>query len=300
MKPTLVVMAAGMGSRFGGLKQVAGVGPFGEIVLEYSIYDAIRAGFGRVVFVIRKDIEAAFREVVEPRIHGRIPVDYAFQELAAVPPPFSPPQGRTKPWGTGQAVLVCRNTVREPFAVINADDFYGARSFSLLAEELVHRDPADPRFTLVAFRLANTLSEHGHVSRGVCTVGPDHRLLGIQERTRIQRVGAEIVAEDDAGRHTLAPDTLVSMNLWGFTPALFASLANGFESFLLERGNDPKAEFYLPAHVDTLIRSDRATVSVAASPELWLGITYPDDRPSVAAGIRKLVASGVYPERLWT
>lgn len=300
MKPTLVVMAAGMGSRFGGLKQIEAVGPGGEIVLDYSVYDALRSGFGRVVFVIRRDIERAFRAVVEPRLGGRVELDYVFQELDDLPTGFAAPAGRTKPWGTGQAVWACRDAVRVPFGVINADDFYGPRSFALLGERLRGLSPTEQRHILVCFHLGHTLSEHGHVSRGVCRVNASGRLEGVEERTHIARRDGQIMAEDRHPPAALADDTPVSMNLWGFTPRLFESLGADFRGFLEQRGHDPKAEFYLPAHLDGLLRAGRASVDVVTSPETWLGMTYPADRAAVTHGIRRLIERGAYPHTLWS
>ncbi len=299
MKPALVVMAAGMGSRYGGLKQIEGVGPHGEIVLDYSVFDAIRAGFGRVVFVIRKDIEETFRAVIEPRLKGRIDVDYVYQELDALPAPYKVPAGRTKPWGTGHAILVCSETVREPFGVINADDFYGRDSFQALADSLRRRQPTDPVFTLVGFRLGNTLSEHGHVSRGVCSLDASGHLAGIVEHTKIEKKDGKILADKGAHTAELTADTIVSMNMWGFTPKLFPTLAQDFESFLATRGTDPKAEYYLPTHIDKLIVDKSVKVEVAISPNSWLGMTYPDDRPAVGAGIQALLNAGIYKSPLW-
>lgn len=299
MKPTLVVMAAGMGSRYGGLKQIDPIGPAGEIVIDYSVFDALRAGFGKVVFVIRRDIEAPFREVVEPHVRGRIAFDYAFQELGAVPGGRRPPEGRTKPWGTGQAILCCREVVREPFAVINADDFYGRDAFLQLGAWLSSVDPASSRFALVGYNLANTLSEHGSVSRGICDIDANGRLQGVVERTKIARQGGAIVAETESGAQALADDTPVSMNMWGFTPALFPALGAMFEAFLATRGGELKSEFYIPGVVDSMIREGRATVEVLQTSATWLGMTYPEDKPLVRAGIAAKIVSGEYPSPLW-
>ncbi len=300
MKPTLVIMAAGMGSRYGGLKQIDKIGPGGEIVIDYSIFDSIRAGFGKVVFIIRKDIEAAFREVVEPNIRGRIPFDYVFQELTALPPGFTAPADRKKPWGTTHAILQCRGRVNEPFGVINADDFYGHSSFDLLGQALTRRRVTDRDYLLIGFRLRNTLSEHGSVSRGVCEVGGDRRLKKIVERTKIERRGGQIQFEADGAWHPLAEDTPVSMNMWGFTPAIFEDLERDFRAFLDTGITNPKSESFIPNTVGTLVQQGRATVEVLDSPDAWLGMTYPEDKPAVGNGIRKLIAAGRYPERLWS
>ena len=300
MKPTLVVMAAGMGSRYGGLKQIDPIGPTGEFVIDYSVFDALRAGFGKVVFVIRRDIEQAFKEAVEPHFRGRLPVDYAFQALDAIPAGFTVPEGRSKPWGTGQAILACRDVVHEPFGVINADDFYGRASFEVLAQGLNRRALTDTDYILIGFGVANTLSEHGAVSRGVCEVDSRNRLTKIVERVKIERRGGPIQVEIDGAWHNLPENTPVSMNMWGFTPALFEDIDREFRTFLQTQVTNPKSESYIPATVDSLIQQGRASVEVLDSPDAWLGMTYPEDKPTVGAGIRKLIAAGQYPERLWT
>lgn len=298
MKPALVVMAAGMGSRYGGLKQIDPIGPHGEIVIDYSVFDAIRAGFGRVVFIIRRDIESAFREVVESHIRGRIPVDYAFQALEDVPGDFRVPEGRQKPWGTAHAIRACRDVVREPFGVINADDFYGRDSFAALADALARRRPDERSYVLVGFELANTLSEHGAVSRGVCEVRAG-RLVQVTERTKIERRGGVIEADIDGRMLPLAKDTVVSMNMWGFTPALFPQLEAAFAAFLKEQGNQLKSECYIPSVVDGLIKRGEATADVVNTSSRWLGMTYTEDKPIVRDGLRALISRGEYPERLW-
>lgn len=300
MKPTLVIMAAGMGSRYGGLKQIDKIGPGGEIVIDYSIFDAIRAGFGKVVFIIRKDIEDAFREVVEPNIRGRIPFAYVHQELTALPAGFTAPADRKKPWGTTHAILQCRQTVQEPFGVVNADDFYGRTSFQLLADTLMNRPVQAREYALIGFRIKNTLSEHGAVSRGVCEVDARNRLTKIVERVKIERRNGPIQVEIDGAWQDLAENTPVSMNMWGFTPALFEDIEREFRTFLQTQATNLKSESYIPATVDSLIQQGRASVEVLDSPDAWLGMTYPEDKPTVGAGIRKLIAAGQYPERLWT
>ncbi|MEO6244807.1 MAG: sugar phosphate nucleotidyltransferase [Opitutaceae bacterium] len=295
MALTLVVLAAGMGSRYGGLKQIDPVGPGGETVLDYAVFDALRAGFTRVVFVIRRDFEALFREKIGARYAGRVTVDYVFQALDLLPPTYSPPPGREKPWGTGHAVWCCRDAVRENFAVINADDFYGADSFVQLAKFL-QREPARnaaPEFAMVGFRLANTLSEHGAVSRGVAMLGgEDDELRSIVEQTGI--------AAADVGRDRMySGDEIVSMNCWGFTPALFPGLDTQFRDFLAEQAIGPKAEFYLPAGVSAMIGLDQAKVKILPTDSTWFGITYREDKPRVQAAIAQLVQAGKYPERLW-
>lgn len=295
MSLTLVVLAAGMGSRYGGLKQIDPVGPAGETVLDYAVYDAIRAGFDRVVFVIRRDFEALFREKIGARYAGRVGVDYVFQAVDALPAGKSPVAGREKPWGTGHAVWCARDAVRENFAVINADDFYGADSFRRLGQFL-SRGASAREFAMVGFRLANTLSEHGTVSRGVCTVGRDGALQQIVEQTSIAP------AEVGAGRR-FSGEEIVSMNCWGFTPALFAGLDRQFDGFLrsvAERTVDPlKAEFYLPAAVSAQIAAKEAAVTVLPTDSSWFGVTYREDKPRVTAAIAELVRTGAYPAKLF-
>jgi len=300
--PTLVVMAAGIGRRYGGLKQVDPVGPGGEMILDYSVHDALAAGFGRAVFVIRRDIENVFRERIGRRLERRIETAYAFQELDALPEGFAVPAGREKPWGTGHAVLAAREAVAGNFAVINADDFYGAASFRALGEHLRSARDAEGLYdyAMVGFELAKTLSEHGHVARGICRVTGEGLLEEIHERTRIERRGGAIQYTGDGEAWTdLAPDAVVSMNMWGFTPGYFEELAARFVPFLRERLGDPKAEFFVPTVVNDLVAEGRARVRVLPTPERWVGVTYREDLQSVRRAIRALVDRGVYPERLW-
>lgn len=290
MSLTLVVLAAGMGSRYGGLKQIDPVGPGGETVLDYAVFDALRAGFTRVVFVIRRDFEALFREKIGARYAGRAAVDYVFQSLDALPPGFTPPAGREKPWGTGHAVWCARAALGENFAVINADDFYGADSFVQLARFLAAARAGD--FAMVGFRLANTLSEHGVVSRGVTAAGPDQALRSIVEHTGI--------APEEVGTgRKFSGEEIVSMNCWGFTPALFAGLDAQFREFLTARGGEAKSEFYLPAAVSAMIGRGEARVRVLPTASTWFGVTYREDKPRVQAAIAGLVRAGLYPEKLW-
>ena len=299
-KPTLVVLAAGIGSRYGGLKQIAPIGPAGEIVIDYSIYDALQAGFGRIVFVIRRDIEAAFRAKMEPHLRGRIACDYVFQDpTAELPADFQLPAARQKPWGTTHAVLVCRHAVREPFGVVNADDFYGRQSYRVLADFLRGVAPDQPRYALVGFTLRNTLSAHGSVSRGICRVDPAGLLQTVVERTKIEQAGAAARFLDGETWRPLTADEPVSMNMWGFTPAFFEQAAGAFAQFIARDGQQPKAECLLPTAVDGLVRRGVATVQVLASRESWLGVTYPEDKPAVAAGVRTLIEAGLYPAPLW-
>jgi NDP-sugar pyrophosphorylase family protein len=297
---TLVVLAAGIGSRYGGLKQMDPVGPSGEVLMDYSLYDALRAGFDRIVFVIRRDIEADFRAHVGARLGGRVETDYIFQELSAVPEGYSVPKNRAKPWGTCHALFVCRNAVDGPFGVINADDLYGRESFRLLADFLRARKPDDTLYCNVAFHLISTLSDHGHVARAICRKNSDGFLESIVERTRIEKDGDGARFTDDDGKgEPLAGNEVVSMNMWGFTPSVFADLEAMFGRFLTEHGADSKAEFFIPAIVADMIRAGCAKVQVLETAAKWLGITYADDKPLVADGIRQRIATGEYPERLY-
>lgn len=293
-------MAAGMGSRYGGLKQIDPVGPSGEIVIDYSVFDAVRAGFGKVVFVIRPDIEQAFREAIEPHFAGRVPIDYVFQELGKIPAGFSVPAERRKPWGTAHAILCCRDVVREPFGVINADDFYGRDAFEQLAGRLCDKSPAENRYVLIGYALENTLSEHGAVSRGVCQVDEKGRLRTVVERTHIEKTATGIAAKDGTTTIPLRADTIVSMNMWGFTPTIFDRIDEAFRAFLGGAGStDPKAEIYIPTVVDGLIKSGKAEVEVVQTDSVWLGMTYPEDRAAVKKGIGDLVSAGDYGAALW-
>ena len=299
-KPTLLILAAGMGSRYGGLKQMDPVGPSGEIVLDYSLFDALRAGFGRAVFVIRRDIEQPFRDMVGAKWEKRLPCAYAFQELSDVPEGFAVPADRAKPWGTAHAIRAGRREIAGPFAAINADDFYGAASFRALAGHLAAETSAAGH-CMVAFRLGQTLSEHGSVSRGVCLCGKDRLLTGIQERTKIvRRADGSLWDEPDGGPATaLTGEEPVSMNCWGFQPSMFRELDAAFEAFLRgEGGTSAKKEFTIPAVVDGLIRSGRGTVKVLDTAARWFGVTYREDKATVQASIRALVAAGDYPSKL--
>jgi hypothetical protein len=301
--PTLLILAAGMGSRYGGLKQVDPVGPSGETILDYAVFDAIREGFGRVVFVIRREFAEAFRAQVAAKYADKIRVDYVFQSLDALPSGFSVPPGREKPWGTGHAVWCARDAVTEPFAVIGADDFFGRDAFGQLAgflrsEASSAGGEAAPNFAMIGYRLANTLSENGAVSRGVCATGADGRLAGVVEHTGIRR---EEVAEcgDTAAGKKYSGDETVSMNCWAFTPAFFTALADQFEAFLEKRGGELKSEFYLPEAVSGQVAQGLVTVEVRPTSASWFGVTYREDKPRVQAALAELVARGEYPLRLF-
>ena len=293
----LVILAAGMGSRFGGLKQVQPVGPHGELIIEYSVHDAMRAGFDRVVLVIRRDIEADFRDTIGRRLEARVEVEYVFQERDALPAGVlrAPASDRTKPWGTGHAVWVAREAVRRPFAVINADDFYGASGYRALAGHFA----SERGYALVGYPLRQTLSEHGSVSRGLCaTAGA--RLKSITEITRIEKSADGARYTDGGGAvRALTGHEIVSMNFWGFTPAVFPQLEQLLVDFLAARGADPKAEFYLPTAISTLNETGAAEVALLHSGDSWFGITYREDLPTAQAAVRHLVAAGRYPAPLW-
>ena len=301
-RPALVVLAAGMGSRYGGLKQIDPVGPHGEAVLDYSVFDARRAGFGSVVFVIRRDIERPFRETVGRRFEDRIEVRYAFQELTSLPRGFAVPAGRTKPWGTGHAVLSARPQVVEPFAVINADDFYGADSYRQLAKFLTTPPAAGPEtYAMVGFELGRTLSEHGTTARGLCTVNAAGCLQSVQELTAIERTAEGVRNRDpDGSFRPLSAAATVSLNCWGFQPTFFERLEEGFRHFFSENAISTKAEFYLPFAVDALIQSGAARVQVLPTQANWFGVTYREDRAVVVESIHQLVREGAYPASLWS
>ena len=295
--PTLLVMAAGMGSRYGGLKQIDPVGPSGETIIDYSIYDALRAGFGKLVFVIRKDIEKAFKDTVGARFEKRMPVEYVFQELENLPPGFTVPEGRTKPWGTTQAVLMAADVIHEPFAVINADDFYGAESYRVLSQ---HLQSGSPDSAMVGFILRNTLSDFGSVARGVCRVDRDDYLQTVEELTSIEPDGEHARNTDPSGKVTeLTGDEAVSMNMWGFTPQIFDQLRGLFHRFLERSGKELKAESYIPTAVNELVAAGQARVKVLRSSDSWFGVTYREDRPRVVESIGRLITAGRYPAQLW-
>ena len=300
MKPTLVVLAAGMGSRYGGLKQIDPVGPNGEIILDYSIYDAIRGGFGKVVFIIRKDIEKDFKEVVSKRWEGKIEIDYVYQQLDAIPAPFTVPEGRTKPWGTGHAVMCAMDKVKEPFAVINADDFYGKSGYEQLGKALAEN--TDPnQFFMVGFPIKNTLSEFGSVSRGICELDDNGYLKEVIERTAIEAIGGgkAKVTDENGNEVILGGEEISSMNFWGFMPSLFDGMGAMFNEFLSKRGTELKSEFYIPFVVAEMVHSGKASVKVLRSSDSWFGVTYREDKPRVQADIKALIAAGVYPENLF-
>jgi dTDP-glucose pyrophosphorylase len=297
MKPTLLIMAAGMGSRYGGLKQLDAVGPNGETIIDYSIYDALRAGFGKLVFVIRKEIEQPFKEIVGRRFEKRIAVEYVLQELEMLPAGFSVPAGRTKPWGTTQAILLAGGAIGEPFAVINADDFYGAEGYRVLAQ---HLQSGVAEYAMAGFVLRNTLSEFGAVARGVCRVSGDGYLESVVEMLKIEHDGEHAKNTEEGGATTrLEGSEAVSMNMWGFTPRIFPQLEEHFKSFLEAHGTEEKSECYIPRVVNDLVEAGQARVKVLRTQDSWFGVTFREDRPYVVDNINKLIRGGAYPEKLW-
>lgn len=302
-KTTLVVMAAGIGSRFGGgIKQLEPVGPSGEIIMDYSIHDAMEAGFNKVVFIIRKDLEKDFREVIGNRMEKIIETAYAFQELDNLPEGFAKPEGRTKPWGTGQAILCCKDLIQEPFAVINADDYYGKEAFVKVHDYLVQEQPASARmeFCMAGFQLGNTLSENGGVTRGICSVDENKHLTKVTETRNIIKTpdGAAVQGEDGVLTPVEAKCP-VSMNMWGFTTEIFQVLDSGFKEFLGSLSDEMKGEYLLPTIVDRLIQAGRANVTVLESRDKWFGVTYKEDKPAVVRSFRELIDAGVYKEKLF-
>lgn len=301
---TLVIMAAGMGSRYGGLKQLDPIGKNGEFIIDYSIYDAIKAGFNKVVFIIKEENLELFRDTVGRRIEKNIEVSYVFQplKLEGIDTNISIPANRVKPWGTAHAVLSCSEIVKEPFAVINADDYYGRESFELLAKFLKDVDMSSQKlhFAMVGFVLANTLTENGHVARGVCETDNNGYLVNITERTKIQRNGSDIQYEEDAKWTTLTDDTTVSMNCWAFTPQIFKEIRDGFPKFLEDNKNNlEKAEYFIPFVVEDLVKAGKCDVKVVPTQSKWYGVTYKEDKEKVVEFINKMVDNKVYSERLW-
>jgi len=301
--PALIIMAAGIGSRYGGLKQVDPIGPNGEIIIDYSIYDALRAGFEQVVFLIRREIEDTFREKIGRKIEARVETTYVFQEIGNVPPGFSVPAERTKPWGTGHAVLCCKDAVRRPFAAINADDFYGPGAFRVLADYLKQARDRDGLYDycMVGYTLRNTLSEFGSVARGICQVTPDGYLAEVRERTRIEKDGADARYSENGQDWTHLPgDAVVSLNMWGFTPSFFQELDQRFPRFLQASSERIlKAEYFLPDVVNAVLQEGKARVKVLPTGEKWFGVTNREDRAAVQAALRDQVRQGMYPEALW-
>ena len=299
MKPTLLILAAGMASRYGSMKQVDGFGPNGETIIDYSIYDAIKAGFGKVSFIIREEFAEPFKAIFEPKLAGRIETDYVFQSFDLKPFGIDKEIERAKPWGTAHAVLAARNQVNEPFCVINADDFYGYDSFEKMAKFLT-TEVADDKYSLIGYQIDKTLSDYGSVSRGVCKVDDNGDMIEVNERTQVYfKDGGKVVYEEGGVETELSTDTRVSMNFWGFTPAVFKQSEQMFRDFVAANENNPKSEFFIPLVADKLIKENIASFKVIPTASKWFGVTYKEDKPIVQKCISDLVNNGVYPENLW-
>jgi len=299
MKPTLLILAAGMGSRFGGLKQVEPVGPNGEAIIDYSIYDAIKAGFGKVVFIIRESFADAFKENFDAKLKGKIEVEYVYQELDMLPEGFKLPEGREKPWGTAHAILVAKNVINEPFCALNADDFYGFNAYKAMAKFLTESENS-MEYSMVGYKLNDTLSEFGSVSRGICGEDKNNNLVKIVETLKIIKRGNEIISiENDGSETLLTGNEIASMNNWGFKPSVFEQLEKRFSQFLKTEIDKPKSEMYIPSVVFDLIDDKVATVKVLEANSPWFGVTYKEDKPFVIEKINVLIANNEYPEKLW-
>jgi NDP-sugar pyrophosphorylase family protein len=299
MKPTLLVLAAGMGTRYGGNKQLDEVGPSGETIIDYSIYDAIRAGFGRIVFVIRRDIEEQVKERFVSRLQGKIEVDYVFQEITNLPEGVKVAPDRSKPWGTSHAILVTKEKIKEPFGVINADDYYGVDSFKILRDFLVN-DVNPNNYCIVGYKLGNTLSEHGHVNRGVCKAGEDGFLRDIVETRQIEKTRDGAIAPGTDGKPMhFTGNEIVSMNLWGFKPSCYDFLGKEFRNFIDRNGMDLKSELDIPTSVDKFVKNGEITIQILMSNERWFGVTYREDKPFVVESIKKMIRKGIYPARIY-
>lgn len=299
MKPTLLILAAGMGSRFGGLKQVEPVGPKGEAIIDYSIFDAIRTGFGKVVFIIRESFADAFKEKFEEKLKGKIEVDYVYQELDMLPEGYTLPEGREKPWGTAHAILVAKDAINEPFCALNADDFYGFNAYKTMAEFLTHSNNQQ-EYSMVGYKLNKTLSDFGSVSRGICEVDENQYLQKIVENKKILKKDGEIISVmDDGNEVKLSGEENVSMNIWGFKPTVFATLEEKFREFLDAKINEPKSEMYIPSVVFDMIDEEKAKVKVLEADSPWFGVTYKEDKPLVVKRINQMVQRGDYPEKLF-
>ncbi len=298
MQPTLVILAAGMASRYGSMKQIQGFGPGGETIMDYSIYDAIRAGFGKVAFIIRREFADDFKNIFEPKLDGRIAIEYVFQEIASFTEGTVIPEERKKPWGTAHAVLCAMDAVKEPFAVINADDFYGQSAFQDAADFLIN-DCTESNNAIIGYDLLKTLSDHGTVNRGVCTLDSNGNLASISERLNISEKEGKILCNDNQEPHELARDTSVSMNFWCFHPSFFSYTQKVFREFLQNNINDPKSEFFIPIVADRFIQ-EGGTIEVIPTASEWFGVTYKEDAPAVEKSLHALINSGEYPERLWS
>ena len=298
MQPTLLILAAGMASRYGSMKQIQSFGPSGETIMDYSIYDAIRAGFKKVVFIIRKDFAEDFKKIMEPKLKGKIAVDYVFQDLHSFTGNYPVPAERTKPWGTAHAVLCAKDAVKEPFAVINADDFYGRDAFEK-AYGFLTKQVSEKLYCIIGYELAKTLSDNGTVSRGVCQVDANGNLVSIAERTKIYEENGKITYEEGDQKFEVPFDSKVSMNFWGFDPSVFTYTEKIFAAFLQEQGTNPKAEFFIPIIGDKLIKEGKGDIKVIPTDAKWFGVTYKEDAPEVQASLNALIEKGAYPNNLW-
>lgn len=298
-KPTLVILAAGMGSRYGGLKQMDAFTPQGDTIIDFSLYDALQAGFGKFVFIIRKSFEKDFKAIFNKKLQGKAEVEYVFQEFDSVPPKYIDPN-RTKPWGTGHALLMAKDAVQGNFAIINADDFYGREAFMTMAKSLSEKDKDSYEFNMMAYLLKNTVSDHGYVARGECEVDENGYLKDVTERTHIEKIDGQLMSKDSNGKFfPIDGETIVSMNFWGFTPKCFEFGGALFKAFLEVNKNNPKAEFFIPYVVNEILRSEKASVEVLKSDAQWFGVTYKEDKEIVQAAIGSLKEQGVYPTNLW-
>jgi NDP-sugar pyrophosphorylase family protein len=298
MKPTLLILAAGMASRYGSMKQIDGFGPNGETIIDYSIYDAIKAGFGKVVFIIKEEFVDSFKSIFEPKLKGKIEIDYVFQNFDLKQYGIDQEIEREKPWGTGHAILAARKVINEPFCVINADDFYGLDAFEKMVNFLTE-EVTGSNYSMIGYEIAKTLSDFGAVSRGVCKVSHDGYLEEIVERTKVLREGETVIYEEDDKQYPLALGTRVSMNFWGFTPEVFKLSEELFREFAISHQHSPKAEFFIPIIVETLLSSEGADFKVVPTDSKWFGVTYKEDKPVVQASIDQLIKDGVYPKNLW-
>ncbi len=298
MQPTLLILAAGMASRYGSMKQTQGFGPGGETIMDYSIYDAIKSGFKKVVFIIREDFSEDFKNIFEPKLKGKVDTVYVYQDMKAFTNGYPFPPERTKPWGTAHAVLCAKDAIKEPFAVINADDFYGRDAFEK-AYKFLTSDCSDRLFSLIGYELSRTLSENGSVSRGVCKVDSQGNLVSIAERTKIYSDGHKITYEEGDQKFEVSSDSKVSMNFWCFAPSVFPFTEKIFSEFLSKNGNDPKAEFFIPIIGDLFIKEGKGKIKVIPTSAQWFGVTYKEDAPDVKKSFKNLIKTGVYPDRLW-
>jgi dTDP-glucose pyrophosphorylase len=301
MKPTLLILAAGIGSRYGGMKQIDQVGPSGEAIIDYSLYDAIKAGFGKIVFVIRRDIENDVREFLENKLPEKVKIEFVHQELNMIPEGLTYPLERIKPWGTAHAIWVAEKAIKEPFVAINADDFYGRGSYIKMADYLVsNSDINNANFCMIGYQIQRTLSEFGSVSRGICEADEQSFLKAVVERTEIFRKNGKIVYRDENSNEVpVSGDTLVSMNIWGFTPVIFKYIEQQFSEFIRKNISNIKAELYIPKIVNELLKSGKANVKILPATDKWFGVTYREDKPLAVQNIRELIKQGVYPENLW-